>query len=154
MQRCISEEDNLELIWRFSIEKFRLAIFQMHPVKTPGSNGLNPVFYQNFCYVCGMDVYQSCCSWLNLGVFPFNLNDTNVVLILKVYNHDSMRDLRPISICNIVYKILAKVLANRMKRVIFKCISEEQSAFIEGRSIIENALIASEIIHYMKCKRR
>jgi hypothetical protein len=63
-----------------------------------------------------------------------------------------MRDLRPISLCNVLYKMVSKLLANRLKLFIDKCISPEQSAFIEGRSIIDNALITIKIIHAMKRK--
>lgn len=57
-------------------------------------------------------------------------------------------------ICNVIYKIIAKVLENHLKRVIASCASEEQSAFIEGLSIIDNALMTTEIIHFMKCRRK
>ena len=62
-----------------------------------------------------------------------------------------MTDLRPISLCNVVYKIAAKVMANR-KEVIDKVISETQSAFIPGRLISDNIMISFEIMHYMKRK--
>jgi hypothetical protein len=65
-----------------------------------------------------------------------------------------MKDLRPISLCNVVYKMVAKLLANRLKSCLYKCVSEEQSAFVEGRSILDNALIAIEIIHALKWKTR
>lgn len=64
----------------------------------------------------------------------------------------SMRDLRPISLCNVVYKILAKILVNRLQRVLPKCISKEHSGFISGRTILDNVMVATEIIHYLKCK--
>ncbi|XP_058726582.1 uncharacterized protein LOC131597939 [Vicia villosa] len=61
-----------------------------------------------------------------------------------------MSDLRPISLCNVVYKILSKLLANRLKKCLDKCIREEQSTFVEGRSILDNAMIAFEVIHALK----
>jgi len=65
-----------------------------------------------------------------------------------------MKDLRLISLCNVLYKMVSKLLANRLKRCLDKCVSEEQSAFVEARSILDNALIATEIIHSMKRKMK
>lgn len=65
-----------------------------------------------------------------------------------------MKDWRPISLCNVSYKILSKVQANLLKKVLPKCISVEQSAFIASRSILDNSLIAIKLIHYMKWKTR
>lgn len=98
----VSADDNVKLIKPFSLEEFRTIIFQMHPNKAPGSDGLNPAFYQHFWEDCGVDVYHSCCKWLNSGTFPPSLNDTNVVLIPNVSSPDSIRDLGPISLCNVV----------------------------------------------------
>lgn len=63
-----------------------------------------------------------------------------------------MRDLRPISLCNVLYKIVSKVLANRSKLLIGKCIFEEQAAFIPGHSIVDNAHTTFGIMHFLKCK--
>lgn len=65
-----------------------------------------------------------------------------------------MKDLRPMALCNILQKILAKVLANRLKIILPEIISENQSAFVPGRSITDNVLVAFEIIHHMKIRSR
>ncbi|KAK2394877.1 hypothetical protein QL285_056661 [Trifolium repens] len=65
-----------------------------------------------------------------------------------------MKEMRPISLCNVLYKMISKLLANRLKCYLDKCVSEEQSAFIEGRSILDNALIAIEVIHVLKRRTR
>lgn len=67
--------------------------------------------------------------------FPANLNDTNVVLIPKKENADSMKDLRPIALCNVLYKIIAKVLSNWLKKLLPNLITENQSAFVPNRSM-------------------
>jgi hypothetical protein len=65
-----------------------------------------------------------------------------------------MKDWRPIALCNVLYKLLSKVLENRLKKILHKCIADLQSAFVPGRSIMDNALVAIELVHYMKTKTK
>jgi hypothetical protein len=150
----ISAEDNTLLEAPITKEELRTALFQMHPDKSPGPDGFNPAFFQNFWHLCGDDVFMAAKDWLQRGYFPSSLNETNICLIPKCDSPKSMKEFRPISLCNVLYKVVSKLLANRLKKVIHKCISEEQSAFVEGRSITDNALIAIEIIHALKRRTR
>ncbi|KAM6550661.1 hypothetical protein CsatB_000469 [Cannabis sativa] len=92
-------------------------------------------------------------SFFASGSFPPSLNETNIVLIPKKKNAEIMNDIRPISLCNVLYKIISKVLANRLKLVLPDVISETQSAFLPGRLISDNIMVSFEIMHYLKRKR-
>ena len=150
----ISQDDNVLLTAPFLKEEFREAIFSMHPDKCSGPDGYSPGFYQHFWNTCSNDIFKDCCTWLDSGNFPASLNTTNIALIPKGTVQTTMKDWRPIALCNVLYKIIAKVLANRLKRVLPKCISDHQSAFVPGRSILDNAMVAIEVIHHMKSKVR
>ena len=88
------------------------------------------------------------------GDFPDGWNDTTIALIPKVQNPEEVKDLRPISLCNVLYNMVSKVLANRLKVILPEIISPSQSAFVPGRLISNNTLVAYEILHYMSNKRR
>jgi len=150
----ISANDNDLLTVPFNKVEFRDAIFSMHPDKCSGPDGYSPGFYQHFWTLCSDDIFKECCEWLDTGQFPPDLNITNIALIPKGSSQVSMKDWRPIALCNVLYKIISKVLANRLKNVLSQCISDNQSAFVPGRSILDNAMVAIEVLYFMKAKTR
>lgn len=150
--RKVTGSQNERLVADVTYEEFTAAVKQMHPDKSSGPDGLNPAFFQQFWSVLGHEVFACCKQWLDNCSFPASLNDTNVVLIPKKENAKCLKDLRPIALCNVLYKILAKVLANSLQLVLPSLISENQSAFVPGRSITDNMLVAFEVIHHMQRK--
>jgi hypothetical protein len=154
VQPKVSTEDNECLTAPISKEEIHTALMQMHPNKSPGPDGFNPAFYQHFWHVCGDDIFSAVKTWLDRGFFPTSLNETNIFLIPKCERPSTMKDLLPIALCNVLYKMVSKLLANRLRLCIDKCISEEQLAFVEGRSILDNAMIAMEVIHALKRRTR
>ena len=146
----VSLEENDSLVAPFSKEEFTKAIKQMHPEKSPGSDGLNPGFYQRFWPFIGDQIFSTASQWLSTGAFPLGLNNTLIVLIPKCENPSSMKELRPISLCNVLCTLVSKVLANRMKDVLCRLISPSQAAFVLGRFITDNILLASEVLQCLK----
>ena len=97
-----------------------------------------------------MDVTQAILSSLNSGSILKSINHTFITLILKVHNPKRVFDFRPISICNMIYKIISKVIANCLKPLLNSIISKSQSAFIADRLITDNIRITFESLHHMK----
>jgi hypothetical protein len=97
----VLEEDNISLEAPITKEELRNALFQMHPDKSPGPDGFNPAFFQQFWDLCGDDIFVAAKDWLDRGYFPSSLNETNICLIPKRDNPSSMGDYRPISLCNV-----------------------------------------------------
>jgi len=126
----------------------------MHPDKCSGPDGYSPGFYQQFWNLCSDEIFKECCDWLDTGSFPPDLNMTNIALIPKGNSQVSMKDWRPIALCNVLYKLVSKVLANRLKLILHKCISDNQSAFVPNRSILDNTMVVVEILHFMKTKTK
>ena len=121
----------------------------MGPTKAPKLDGMNAIFYQKFWYMVGDTVVSVALDFLNSGQMLPVLNHTHIVLIPKVKNPVKMSDFRPISLCNAMYKIIAKVLANRLKQILPHIIAPTQSAFVPGRLITDNILVAYEALHTM-----
>ncbi|XP_074313685.1 uncharacterized protein LOC141648875 [Silene latifolia] len=129
------------------------ALQQMHPLKAPGPDGMNALFYQTYWHIVGPSVTRMVLRILNDGESPEIINSTRIVLIPKKKAPDKFTDFRPISLCNVLYKLVAKVLANRLKQFLVNLVSENQSAFTPGRLISDNILVAFELFHYMKNAR-
>lgn len=146
----ITETQNIELVRPLSNEEVKNALFQMHPDKAPGPDGMTPVFFQNHWHVVGNDVIKVVRQFFTDGT-GFR---TNVVLLPKKKDPMKITDMRPISLCNVVSKIFTKVMANRLKVLLGNVVSDTQSAFIPGRLISDNIMVSYEVMHYLKRKRR
>lgn len=125
----------------------------MHPTKAPNPDGMSIIFFQKYWDDVGNDVFGMILNVLNSNMSITKINKTNITFIPKIKNPSRMIEFRPISLSNVFYKFISKVLANCLKMILPHIISENQSAFLYERLIIDNVFVAFELMHYPDHKR-
>lgn len=105
VHRKVSRDQNDMMVADIEDLEVKNALFHMHPDKSPGPDGMTPGFYQNFWHIVGKDIVEIIKRFSATGHIENQLQGTNIVLIPKKKNAKVMTDLRPISLCNVVYKI-------------------------------------------------
>jgi len=133
----------------FTSEEVDRALAQMSPMKAPGLDGFGVSFVNHHWETIGALVRGAVLDFLNHGTFDLAINATYVALIPKISPASFVHNSRPISLCNVVYNLISKVLANRLKGVLPSIISKNQSAFVPGRLISDNILVVYEALHTM-----
>ncbi|PRQ29705.1 putative RNA-directed DNA polymerase [Rosa chinensis] len=144
---------NTSLCSQYTCEEVKEALFQMYPTKSPGLDGMPPLFFQHYWESIRDDITDAVHNFLQIGQLLKQINYTHICLIPKVATPESMADLRPIALCNVIYKLCSKVIANRLKLILPQIISPFQSAFIPSRLITDNTLAANELAHFIHNKR-
>ncbi|CAL8999738.1 unnamed protein product [Prunus brigantina] len=124
VEPCVTQTMNDSLLTSFTEQEVKHAVFQMYPTKAPGPDGMPPVFFQKYWHIVGNDVSRAIINFLSSGRLLHKINFTHVVL------------------------------ANRLKSILPSLISPSQSAFVSGRLISDNSILAAEIIHCLRSRRR
>ncbi|KAK1648056.1 hypothetical protein QYE76_065861 [Lolium multiflorum] len=150
---CVTNEMNDILTAPYTREEVKKAMFNIGDLKAPGPDGLHAIFYKRFWHIIGEDLTDEVLLAVNSRVIPEGWNHTTIVLIPKVESPESITQFRPISLCNVVYKVIAKLLANRLKHILTDTITPNRSAFVPGRLITDNILVAYESYHTIKSKK-
>ncbi|KAL2235451.1 UNVERIFIED_CONTAM: hypothetical protein Sindi_1277300 [Sesamum indicum] len=123
----------------------KLAIFYIAEDKAPGPDGFSSGFFKAAWPVVGTEVTRAVLDFFTTGKLLKQVNTTLLALIPKVHTPMSVNDFGPISCCNVLYKVITKLLVQRLSMVLDKLISPCQTAFILGRSIGDNILLAQEL---------
>ena len=150
----VTNRMNEVLLQDFRIAKVEKALKQMHPLKAPGPDGMPPLFFQHYWPTVNSIVIQTVIDFLNHCVTPPKFHETHIVLIPKTKNPSRVTDYRPISLCNVAYKLASKVVANQMRVVLKDIVCENQSAFVADRLITDNILVAHELMNHIHRKRK
>lgn len=126
---------------------------QIKAYKAPGPDGLQAVFYHNCWDIVGEDVCNLVRDCFTSRNVPSEINRTYIALIPKIDCPQQVNQFRPISLCNVAYKIITKIMVSRLRPLLGKIIGPCQSSFIPGRSTSDNIIITQEILHTLRRKK-
>ncbi|KAL9675311.1 hypothetical protein QQ045_003513 [Rhodiola kirilowii] len=149
----VSSEQSEFLRAPFTQSEVQNAIIQIGSTKAPGSDGYSALFDHKNWRLIKDEVTQYSLRILNGGgLVNSELNETLITLVPKTRCSITFNEFRPFSLCNVAMKLITKGLANRLKEVLQSCISPSQGAFVPGRLISDNILIAHELMNYMRTR--
>jgi hypothetical protein len=135
-----------------SIEEIKNAVFSLNKDSAPGPDGFGGFFYQNYWDIIKDDVVNAVLQFFNDGWILPNYNSNTIILIPKIPNADSIEQYRPVAMANFKFKIITKVLADRLATILPSIISKEQRGFIKGRNIKDCICLTSEAINLLDKK--
>lgn len=152
--RIITEEHNSLLLKPINLEEVEEAMWNLKEGKAPGPDGFTSNFFHKFWDLIKEEVWQvveesRALRWMYPG-----LNATFIALIPKGEDSNTPDKYRPIALCNIIYKVISKVIATRLKPLLPLIISPEQSGYVEGRQITDGIILMNEIIHSLKQSKK
>ena len=149
----LSESAFASLQASFTAQDIKEAMEDIHGTKSPGSDGFSSAFFHRHWDTIGDSVVTAVNHFLTTGFLLKEWNSTILVLIPKQNPPEEVNHLRPISLCNTIYKCAAKCMVKRMKPLLPDLISGFQNAFIPGRHMEDNILISHELLHIINKQR-
>ncbi|XP_012850814.1 PREDICTED: uncharacterized protein LOC105970524 [Erythranthe guttata] len=148
----LNNNDNIDLCEIHSHALIKKILFFFATNKSPGPDGLPPTFFKNFWKTTKKALIEAIQHFFKTGHLLKALNCTFIALIPKGKKASRVDQLRPISLCNVTYKTISKILACRLKSHLNRFISPFQMAFVLGRNIHDNIIISHEVMHYLHHK--
>ena len=149
----ISTQENDLLCLIPSVEEIKDTLFGMQNLKAPGPDGLPVLFYKHYWSIVGNMVIKAIQNFFRSGHLLSEVNNSFIVLIPKNTAPSNVNHFRPISLCNTVYKVIAKILVFKLRPLLANLISPVQSAFFLDRWIAENQLVVHELLHSFKRRK-
>lgn len=151
MRRKLRSDQQLDIIREVFSDEITSAMFSIGSKKALGPDGYNAAFFMANWEVVGMDVVSAVKSFFQTGKLLKAWNTTAITFIPKMSNPRTMKDFRPISCCNVVYKCISKVLVARLKPYLDDLVGHQQSPFVQALSrlkpyLADNILLMQELV--------
>ncbi|KAL0295386.1 UNVERIFIED_CONTAM: Transposon TX1 uncharacterized protein [Sesamum calycinum] len=152
-RHILTEDEARAIIRPVTTEEVKIAFFDIEEDKAPGPDGFSSGFFKAAWPVVGEEVSSAIIDFFKTGRLLKQLNATLLTLIPKVRTPHSVAEFRPISCCNVIYKVITKILVSRIRESLDLLISPSQNAFVPGRLISDNVLLAQELFSgYNQCR--
>jgi len=152
--RSLLVTEGVGLIKPFSMEEVKEAVWDCDSFKSPGPDGINFGFIKDFWIDMKDEIMRFVSEFHRNGKLSKGINTTFISLIPKVDSPQKLNDFRPISLVGSLYKILAKLLVNRLRGVMGSVVSDSQSTFVKNRQILDGILIANEVVDEARKKQK
>lgn len=136
-----------------TLEEVRKTVFGMKRLGSPGPDGIQAIFYQRFWDVVGETITRFVNEALRTSKIPVGMLEAFITLIPKNERPKSASDFRPITLLNVIFKVVSKVLVNRLRPLMKKFIGPFQNSFLPGRSTMDNIVLAQEVMHGLRHKK-
>ncbi|GJT31865.1 hypothetical protein Tco_0922284 [Tanacetum coccineum] len=146
-QSRLADQDALNMVWPISRQEVKDAMFAMGNDKSPGPDSYLAAFFKEAWDIMEKDVIDTVSEFIINGKILKQLNHTIISLLPKVKSPARVNDYRPISCCNVIFKFISKIIANRIKDSLKVIVSSNQSAFVPGRNISDNMLLTQDLMH-------
>jgi len=151
--KIFKEEDSNRLTQPVSLAELKSVLFKIKKAKSPGTDGWTIEFFTFFFDIVGQDLLDMVEETRRLGSVGGSINSTFIALIPKTQKPETFDDFRSISLCNLCYKLISKIISNQIKPFLSCALSKEQFGFLHGRRIQEVIGLVHEILHSIKKKK-
>ncbi|XP_039170445.1 uncharacterized protein LOC120294434 [Eucalyptus grandis] len=145
IRRPLNEEQIAACNVPVSDDEIKSTVFSLAKEKAPGPDGFSVEFFKSNWEIVGPLVLLAVRDFFQYGRMLKEVNATILTLVPKISNASAVSDFRPIACCNTIYKVITKILANRIAGVLHDVVSRSQNAFVKGMRIRDNILIAQEL---------
>jgi len=155
LQHLITPTEGLEVLSiPFTREEIDKVVKEMPSDKSPGPDGFNGLFLKSCWHIIKEDIYSLCFQFYEGDLNLESINMGNITLIPKIGSPESINDFRPITLLNCVLKLITKILANRLQKVILKIIHKNQYGFLKGRNIQDCLAWAFEFLYQCEASKK